>query len=76
MIYIKRLFSLIIGLPLFIIILILAIIELLSYPIKIIISYIICGDITKYNTWFVWIALPIMKLLQKIDLIDKDIKFE
>lgn len=73
MIYIKRLFSLIIGLPLFVIILVLAAIEVLSLPIKLVISYIICGNRTKYNTWFGWIALPIMKLLQKIDLIDKDI---
>ena len=59
-----------------IIILVLAMMEVLSFPIKLVISYIICGDKTKYNTWFDWIVIPIMKLLQKIDLIDKDIEFE
>lgn len=76
MIYIKRLFNLTIGIPLFIMISVLAMIELLSLPIKWIISYITCGNRTKYDTWFGWIALPVMKLLQKIDLIDKDIKFK
>jgi hypothetical protein len=76
MIYVKRLFSLIIGIPLFIIISFLAMIELLFTPIKQIINYIIYGNSTKYATWFGWIALPIMKLLQKFDLIDKDIKFK
>ena len=76
MIYIKRLLNLIVGLPLLIIIIVLATLELLSFPIKWVINYIICEDITRYDTWFAWIALPIMKLLQKMDLIDKDIKFE
>ena len=76
MIYIKRLFNLIVGLPLLVIIVVLAALELLSFPMKMVISYIICGDITRYDTWFAWIALPIAKLLQKMDLIDKDIKFE
>lgn len=76
MIYIKRLFNLIVGLPLLVIIVVFAALELLSFPIKMVISYIICGDITRYDTWFGWAALPIAKLLQKMDLIDKDVKFE
>lgn len=76
MIYIKRLFNLIVGLPLLVIIVVLAALELLSFPVKMVISYIICGDITRYDTWFGWIALPTMKLLQKMDLVDKDITFE
>ena len=73
MVYIKRLFNLIIGLPLFIIILVFAMLEVLFLPLKLIISYIICGNSTEYDTWFGWVASPVMKLLQKIDLIDKDI---
>ena len=73
MVYIKRLFNLIIGLPLFIILMFFGMLEVLSLPFKYIISYIICGNSTKYDTWFGWIALPVMKLLQKIDLIDKEV---
>ena len=76
MIYIRRLFNLIIGVPLLTIAFVFEMIDILLFPIKTIISYIICGDGMKYDTWFDWIVLPIMKLLQKIDLIDKDIEFE
>ena len=35
-------------------------------------KYVVVNS-TKYDTWFGWIALPVMKLLQKIDLIDKEV---
>lgn len=84
MIYIKRIFTLIIGIPLFIIFLAFAMMELLCLPIKLLINYIPCGNGTKYDTWrqvlyynvwFNWIALPVIKILEKIDLLDKDIEF-
>lgn len=58
--------------------------EILCLPIKLLINYIPYGNGTKYdtwrqvlyyNTWFNWIVLPIIKILEKIDLLDKDIEF-
>lgn len=84
MIYIKRIFNLIIGIPFFVIFLALAMMEILCLPIKLLINYIPSRNIAKYdtlsqvlyyNTWFNWLAFPIIKILEKIDLLDKDILF-
>lgn len=76
MIYIKRLFSLIIGIPLFMIFVFIAMLEIACLPIKLLISYIIHGNKTKYYNWFYWLVIPIIKLLQKIDLLDKNVELE
>lgn len=39
------------------------------------ISYIIQGNKTKYYNWFYWLTFPIIKILEKVNLLDKDIEF-